>query len=84
MSELTLGQKAVGLNFNPSGDETVNRAKQISAELIDMVEQKIQFMESTKAEGTRLSWATNVFRTAAFNAVIAAQMAVVKFLTWKE
>lgn len=30
------------------------------------------------------SWATNVLRTAAFNAIIAAQMAVVKFITWKE
>ena len=29
-----------------------------------------------------LSWETNVFKTAAFNAVIAAQMQIVKFLTW--
>ena len=83
MEELTFGQKAVGLPFNPSGDVTVTRVKQLCAELIDIVEQKIEFDESTKPEGTRLSWATNVFRTAAFNAIIAAQMAVVKFLTWK-
>lgn len=31
-----------------------------------------------------LSWETNVFKTVAFNAVIAAQMAVVKFLTWSK
>lgn len=31
-----------------------------------------------------LSWETNVFKTAAFNAIIAAQMAVVKFLTWSK
>ena len=31
-----------------------------------------------------LSWETNVFKTAAFNAVIAAQMMVVKFLTWSK
>ena len=49
-----------------------------------MVEQKMEFNEETKAEGSRLSWTTSVFRTAAFNAVIAAQMAVVKFLTWEE
>lgn len=82
--ELTFGEKAVGLTFNPSGDETVNKAKKLSAELIDMVEQKIEFLEATKPEGSRLSWTTNVLRTAAFNAIIAAQMAVVKFLTWKD
>jgi hypothetical protein len=81
--ELTFGQKAVGLTFNPSGDETVTKAKQLCADLIDLVEQKMEFNESTKEAGTRLSWITNVFRTAAFNAVIASQMAVVKFLTWK-
>ena len=82
--ELTLGQKAVGLTFNPSGDETITRVKQLSAELIDIVEQKMEFNESTKETGTRVSWITNVFRTAAFNSVIAAQMAVVKFITYKE
>jgi hypothetical protein len=82
--DLTFGQKAVGLTFNPSGDEVVTRAKQLSAELIDIVEQKMEFNESTKAEGSRLSWTTNVFRTAAFNAIIAAQMAVVKFLTYRD
>ena len=84
MSELTFGQKAVGLSFNPSGDEVVTKAKQLSADLIDLVEQKMEYLEATKKEGTRLSWTTNVFRTAAFNAVIAAQQAVVKFLTWKD
>ena len=29
------------------------------------------------------SWTRNVFRTSAFNAIIAAQMALVKYLTWK-
>lgn len=81
---LTTGEKAVGLSFNQSGDETVTRAKRISAELIDLVEQRMEFFESTKNEGSRLSWTTNVFRTAAFNAIIAAQMAVVKFLTWND
>ncbi len=48
---------------------------------------------STDAEGKAislnpfqysLSWETNVFKTAAFNAVIAAQMQIVKFLTWSK
>ena len=78
---LTFGQKAVGLNFNPSGDENVTKAKQLSADLIDLVE---EHKEKVSSQGVQLSWVTNVFRTAAFNAVIAAQLAVVKFLTWKD
>ena len=78
---LTFGQKAVGLNFNPSGDENVTKAKQLSADLIDLVE---EHKEKVSSQGIQLSWITNVFRTAAFNAVITAQLAVVKFLTWKD
>lgn len=78
---LTFGQKAVGLDFNPSGDENVTKAKQLSADLIDLVE---EHKEKISSQGVQLSWVTNVFRTAAFNAVIAAQLAVVKFLTWKD
>ena len=78
---LTFGQKAVGLDFNPSEDENVTKAKQLSADLIDLVE---EHKEKVSSQGVQLSWITNVFRTAAFNAVIAAQLAVVKFLTWKD
>ena len=78
---LTFGQKAVGLDFNPSEDENVTKAKQLSADLIDLVE---EHKEKVSSQGVQLSWVTNVFRTAAFNAVIAAQLAVVKFLTWKD
>ena len=78
---LTFGQKAVGLDFNPSGDENVTKAKQLSADLIDLVE---EHKEKVSSQGVQVSWITNVFRTAAFNAVIAAQLAVVKFLTWKD
>lgn len=83
--ELTFGQKAVGLKFNPSGDETVNKAKQLSADLIDLVEDKYKERLNKLTTVTRqLSWMENVLRTAAFNAIIAAQMAVVKFLTWND
>lgn len=33
--QLTYGEKAVGLNFNPSNDSAVDRIKQKSAVLID-------------------------------------------------
>ena len=45
MEELTFGQKAVGLQCNPSGDVTVTRVKQLCAELIDIVEQKLNLMK---------------------------------------
>jgi len=74
--ELTFGEKAVGLSFNPSGDERVNRAKVICAELIEILGLNYPLPPST--------WAASVLRTAAFNAIIASQMAVVKFITWKD
>jgi hypothetical protein len=33
--ELTTGEKAVGLTFNPSGDEKVLKLKKLYAEIID-------------------------------------------------
>jgi hypothetical protein len=30
------------------------------------------------------SWEANVFRTNAFNKIVDAQMALVKFITWKD
>ena len=80
--ELTFGQKAVGLTFNPSGDDKVGKAKQLCADLIDLLE--ADHAEKTDNGATTSSWIRNVFRTAAFNALIAAQMAVVKYITWKE
>lgn len=82
MIDLTFGQKAVGLTFNPSGDEKVPKAKQLCADLIDLVEEHKN--ASTDNGKAMSSWASSVFRTAAFNAIITAQMAVVKFLTWKD
>ncbi len=36
--EQTFGQKAVGLSFNPSGDDEVGKAKQIFANAIDQLD----------------------------------------------
>lgn len=33
----TYGQKAVGLSFNPSGDDAVGKAKQAYADIIDQM-----------------------------------------------
>jgi len=37
--ELTFGEKAVGLTFNPGGHEKVNAIKQAQAMYIDMLNQ---------------------------------------------
>ncbi len=76
---LTFGQKCVGLTFNPSGDAQVTRAKQIFAEAIDM----LGFEDGHPPAG-HSTYISNVLRTGALNAIIAAQMAVVKFLTWND
>lgn len=82
VSELTNGQKLVGLTFNPSGREDVNKAKQLSADLIDLVE--ANYNQVTDNGKAMASWYRAVLRTAAINATITAQMAVVKVLTWND
>jgi hypothetical protein len=78
--ELTFGEKAVGLTFNPSGDEKANRAKQLMAEALDLLkEAEIEKTDNGKA---MQSWEANVFRTNAFNKIVDAQMSLVKYITW--
>jgi hypothetical protein len=36
MRELTFGEQAVGLNFNPGGNEKVNEVKALYAKIIDI------------------------------------------------
>lgn len=98
--ELTFGQKAVGLKFNHAQGNLFNdveKAKLLSAELIDLVEKsyndklnKVQEDFEVLSKNTSmivtpnpLTRETNIFRTQAFNKLIEAQMAVVKFLTWE-
>mgnify|MGYP003475823771 CR=1 FL=1 len=78
--ELTFGEKAVGLTFNHAEGELnqkVHTAKAAFAAVIDSI-------GDPSLEVTRPSWMYSVLRTAAINACIAAQMAVVKWLTWKD
>jgi len=71
----TRGEELVGLSFNPSGSSLVDQAKRLSADLIDLVLDD----HDTKENPT---WSRNVLKTAAVNALITAQMATVKVLTW--
>lgn len=77
---LTFGEGLIRLSFNPSNLPLVDKAKRLSADLIDMV----AYDHNVKIDDGKAmaSWERNVFRTAAINAIVAAQMAVVKILTW--
>lgn len=75
MSELTFGQKAVGLNFNPSGDDAVANCKQGFANEIDRMNDLRSKSESQ--EQKRLC-------SVAITELQTAQMWAVKALTWKD
>lgn len=69
----TIGQKLVGLDFNPSGDEKVLRIKQAIAAVIDLID-----------TSTPTSWMHRQLILSALNALVTAQMWAVKVVTWKE
>lgn len=69
---LTFGQKAVGLSFNPSGNEKVNKVKKLYAEIIDLLHDE---QGDRRDDGSRhLSIAITDAET--------AQMRAVKGITW--
>lgn len=72
--ELTYGGKAVGLAFNPSGDETVIRVKEYFANVIDTLHNR---KTPNQSEENRLL-------SIAITEAQSAQMWAVKAITWKE
>ena len=80
--ELSFGEKAVGLTFNPSGDEKVNKAKRLMADALDLLKE----VENGKTVNGNVTptWNSNVFKTNAFNKIVDAQIALVKYITWKD
>ena len=78
----TFGEKAVGLTFNPSGDDKVNKAKKLMADALDLLEEVKN--EKYDNKGIAPSWASNVFKTNAFNKIVDAQMSLVKYITWND
>lgn len=75
--QLTFGEKLVGLNFNPSADDKVGRAKQLFAEAADLL----------NAHAIEQNMNGNPFQKRMFDnavgEVLNAQMNVVKVLTLK-
>jgi hypothetical protein len=74
--ELTFGEKLVGLTFNPSGDKKVQRAKELCAELADLIYEDYENKEEVTDFYDYLYEHT-------VGEVLNAQMNVVKLLTFK-
>lgn len=73
--DLTFGQKAVGLTFNPSGSDEVAACKRGFADLIDQMHHLRK--NSKNMEVGRMA-------SVAITEMQTAQMWAVKALTWKE
>lgn len=72
--ELSFGQKAVGLSFNPSGDPDVERLKTYYAAIIDMLD---DMRSGGRSEQARLA-------SVAITEAQGAQMWAVKAATWRD
>jgi hypothetical protein len=71
----TFGQKAVGLTFNPSGDDEVAKCKQMFADVIDQ-------MNDLRARHNSME--VKRMASIAITEAQTAQMWAVKALTWKD
>jgi len=71
---MTYGERAVGLNFNPSGDANVAKLKQAFAEIIDHLSDARE--ELSDGEAKRLY-------SIAITEAQTAQMWAVKAITWR-
>ncbi len=72
--ELTFGEKAVGLTFNPSNDPKIQHIKEMYAEIID----ELNYIEPQPGD----SFVASMINQAIISAQ-TAQMWTVKMLTWK-
>ena len=72
--ELTYGEKAVGLTFNPSGDPSVQKVKQLFAQIIDLCDE----LRAGQSPGCQRCLAV------AITEAQTAQMWAVKGITWRD
>ena len=71
---MSYGEKAVGLDFNPSGDEKVAKLKALYAQIIDD-------LDGLKADGEH---GRNRLLSIAITEAQGAQMWAVKAATWRD
>jgi len=79
---LTLGEELVSISFNPSYISLVDKVKRLAADLIDI----IVYDHNIKTDNGKAmaSWSRNVLKTSAITAIVTAQMAAVKIITWNK
>ena len=75
--EKTFGEKFVGISFNPSNRPDVDKAKQLCAELADLIN------DVNNSAKTSSHIKNGIFNHAC-NEILNAQMNVVKFLTFED
>lgn len=78
--QLSFGEKLVGLSFNPSQNEKVDKAKKLFAEAADLLKEHI--VEVRDKEGLTTMGA-DLF-SHAIGEILNAQMSTVKVLTFTE
>ena len=81
---VTRGMELVGYSFNPSKLPEVDRAKKLSADLIDMVLNDHDDKIAKATAENPITYNRNILKTLAVTAMVQAQMAVVKILTWSK
>lgn len=79
-TQLSFGEKLVGLSFNPSENEKVDKAKKLFAEAADLLKEHI--VEVREKEGLTTMGA-DLF-SHAIGEILNAQMCAVKVLTFTE
>lgn len=74
---LSIGQRLMGVDFNPSKDPRVDKVKASLAEIADMVN------EDATSRGSSGDYIYNLIKGNALRELLNAQMNVVKLLTLK-
>lgn len=75
--QLTFGEQLVGLTFNPSGNPEVHRAKELCAELADIVD------TVARRNNLRAYPLTSALYSHTIGEILNAQMNTVKLITIK-
>lgn len=78
--QLSFGQQLVGLSFNPSGNPKVQRAKELCAELADLLN---EHQENKTKNDEKTSFTEAQLFSHTIGEILNAQMCVVKLLTFK-
>lgn len=78
--QLSFGEKLVGLSFNPSENEKVDKAKRLFAEAADLLKEHIIEM---REEGGLTTMGADFF-SHAIGEILNAEMCTVKVLTFTE